>query len=153
MLTNDAFMKVIHEWMRVFMHHSMHWFVHYVKERGLSMSQVNTLMHLNRKECSSVTDISDDLGITNAATSQMLERLVQQSLIARTEAVHDRRHKQIELTDAGHQLLHEMFQERERWLEDLAKRMSPSEQEQVAAALRILVEHAKQLGDVSEGPA
>ena len=71
------------------------------RESGLSMSQISALFHIHQADGSGVTDLGDHLGVTSAAASQMLERLVQQELILRTEDPDDRRVKQMVLTEKG----------------------------------------------------
>jgi DNA-binding MarR family transcriptional regulator len=120
----------------------------YVKESGFSMSQVSVLFYLYRKGSSGVSDIGEEMGVTSAAASQMLDRLVQQGLILRSEDQHDRRLKHIVLTEKGCQTL-QIFREnlhaRHAWVDELADKLSPAEQEQVEAALQILIEKAGQL--------
>ena len=79
------------------------------------------------------------------AASQLLERLVQQGLVVRSEDPNHRRVRQIALSTQGKGVLQEGFQARQKWLEDLVKLMSPDEQEQVIAALKIMLEKAHQL--------
>jgi DNA-binding MarR family transcriptional regulator len=142
---SDPFITTLHEWIGIFMRRSMRNFLLYSKEKGFSMSQIGALFHLHRMGACGVSDIGDDLGVTNAAASQMLERLVQQQMITRSEDPNDRRFKQIVLTDKGRQVLQESIHARQGWLEDLARALSPGEQEQVVAALHILIEKANQL--------
>jgi DNA-binding MarR family transcriptional regulator len=142
---SDPFITTLHEWIGIFMRRSMRNFLLYSKEKGFSMSQIGALFHLHRMGACGVSDIGDDLGVTNAAASQMLERLVQQQMITRSEDPNDRRFKQIVLTDKGRQVLQESIHARQGWLEDLARALSPGEQEQVVAALHILIEKASQL--------
>jgi DNA-binding MarR family transcriptional regulator len=141
----DPFVNTLGKWIEVFMRRSMHNFICYSKEKGLSMSQVGALFRIFRGGSSSVSDIGDNLGVTNAAASQMLERLVQQGLILRTEDPDDRRVKQVVLTDKGRQILHESIAARQGWLENLAQTLSEGEREQIIAALDILIEKANQL--------
>lgn len=129
----------------VFMRGSMRHLLLYAKESGLSMSQIGALLHIHRKGVSGVSDIGDDLGVTNAAASQMLERLVLQGLVVRSEDPHDRRVKQIVLTEEGQRRLKECLQARQGWLQALAGLLSPQEQQQVLVALRVLIERASQL--------
>jgi len=145
MSTSDPFITSLHELIGIFMRRSMRNFLHYTREKELSMSQIGALFHLNRMGTCGVSAISDDLGVTDAAASQMLERLVQQGLITRSEDPHDRRVKQIVLTEKGHQVLQESIHARQGWLEDLARVLSKEEKEQVVAALQILIEKASQL--------
>ena len=142
--STDLLIAALQEWSGVVMHRSMHSFILYAKENNLSRSQMGALLFVHRKGVCGVSDIGDDLDITSAAASQMLERLVQQGLIERTEDPNDRRAKQIALTDQGHQMLREGFRAQQNWLNDLARVLLPEEQAQVADALRLLIEHVKQ---------
>jgi DNA-binding MarR family transcriptional regulator len=149
MQSDDLFVNTLGNWVEVFMRRSMHNFITYSKEKGLSMSQVGALLRIFRGGRSSVSDIGDNLGVTSAAASQMLERLVQQGLILREEDPDDRRVRQIVLTDKGRQILQESIAARQGWLENLAHTLSDSEREQITAALYILIEKANQLEQIS----
>jgi DNA-binding MarR family transcriptional regulator len=115
----------------------------FTKERGLTIAQFGALLHIYHKGGCGVSDIGSELGVTNSAASQMLERLVQLKLIIRSEDPSDRRVKQIVLTDKGRQILQEGNLTNKNWLEDLAKNMTTEEQEQVRKSLVILIEKAK----------
>jgi DNA-binding MarR family transcriptional regulator len=149
MQSDDPFVNTLGKWVEVFMRRSMHNFITYSKEKGLSMSQIGALLRIFRGGRSSVSDIGDNLGVTSAAASQMLERLVQQGLILREEDPDDRRVRQIVLTNKGRQILQETIATRQVWLENLANTLSDSEREQITAALNILIEKANQLEQIS----
>jgi DNA-binding MarR family transcriptional regulator len=144
MSSSDSFNDTFRKWIGIFMHHSMRAFIHFSKENGLSMSQIGAMFHI-RHGSAGVSDIGDDLGVTSAAASQMLERLVQQGLVVRSEDPHDRRVKQMILTDEGNRILLGVVQARMSWTEDLARKMTPAEKEQVLGALNILIERTYQL--------
>ncbi len=144
MAKTDSFISIFHEWMDIFMHRSRHGFIQYARESGLSMSMISALFHLHKLGKSGVTDLGDHLGMTSAGASQMLERLVQQGLIQRSEDPDDRRVKQIVLTDQGCQILEEGTQARHDWIIDLMGILTPPEKEQITSALAIMVEKAKQ---------
>jgi DNA-binding MarR family transcriptional regulator len=141
----DLFATTMQEWVAVFMRRSMRNFIRYTRESGLSMSQIGALFHIHRSGGCGVTDLGDNLGVTRAAASQMLERLVQQGLILRTEDRVDRRVKQLVLTEKGSCTIQESVHARQGWLDDLAETLSASEKEQVVAALTILIDKAKRL--------
>jgi DNA-binding MarR family transcriptional regulator len=145
MESTDPFIGTLHECMEMIMQRSMRHFFQYAKGIGLSMPQIGALFHLKRGGTSGISNISDDLGVTSAATSQMLDRLVQQELILRSEDPVDRRVKNIVLTDKGQRILGELLQVRQAWLEELAVALSPGEKEQIVAALKILIAKAHQL--------
>jgi len=54
-------------------------------EAGSDDAQAGTLFHLLKCGGSTVSALGDGLGVSNAAASQMLERLVQQGYVLRTE--------------------------------------------------------------------
>ena len=118
---------------------SMGAFLQYAKEQGVSVPQIGALIHINSRVTCGVTDIGDDLGVTSAAASQMLERLVQNGLIERHEDPDDRRAKRIVLTERGHQVVRRSMEARQRWFSTLADRMSPDERDLAIMALRTLV--------------
>ncbi len=143
--SSKLLVATVGDWIDVFIRHSMRDFFLHSRQHGLSVTQIAALFQIRRKGTSSVSDIGDELQVTNPAASQLLERLVQQGLVARTEDPIDRRLKQIALTKRGESLLREGVQARQKWLEELAKSMQPDEQAQVVAALNILIERAQEL--------
>jgi DNA-binding MarR family transcriptional regulator len=141
----DPFASAIHNWIEIFMHRSMRDFIHYARHSGLSMSQLGALFHLHYRGSAGVTDLGAHLGVTSAATSQMLDRLVQQGLILRSEDPTDRRVKHIVLTEKGLHILNESVQARQKWLLDLAEILSQREKEQITRGLNILIDKADRL--------
>ena len=76
-MSPDPFVDTLKEWFDVSMHRSMRNFINYARECGLSMSHLGALFHIHHRGRSGVTELGDHLGVTSAASSQMLERLVQ----------------------------------------------------------------------------
>jgi len=97
----DPFVATLEEWIKVSRHRMMRNFIDYARRSGLSMSHIGALFHLHHEGTCGVTELGNHLDVSSAAASQMLERLVQQDLIQRTEDPDDRRVKQIVLTDKG----------------------------------------------------
>jgi len=143
-------MDRMRDWMEIFMRHSIRNFIHYAKENGLSLSQCGALLHLHHIGRAGVTDMGEHLGVSSAASSQMLDRLVQQGLILRSEDPGDRRVKQIVLTDRGHRIVEETVCARVSWLNDVFDVLSPSEKDRIALALDALIDKASQLGYPNE---
>jgi DNA-binding MarR family transcriptional regulator len=149
----DPLISLLTEWSGVFMSNSMRHSLRYAKESGLSMPQIGALFRIFHRGNAAVSDIGEELGVTRAAASQMLERLVQQGLILRSEDPVDRRMKQLVLTSKGRQVLQESIRARQNWFEHLAGVLSASEKEQVMAALKLLIERANHLApDISGKP-
>jgi DNA-binding MarR family transcriptional regulator len=149
-MPSDPFVATLEEWNNVSMHRSMRNFLSYARKSGLSMSHIGALFHIHREGMCGVTELGDHLDVTSAAASQMLERLVQQELILRTEDPEDRRGKQIVLTDKGNRILEEGIRARQRWLDDLNETLSDGEKETIMGALEILIDRTRTLEQPSE---
>lgn len=145
MSMEQSFTAVLHEWAQVFMHRSLRDFKRSMNEWGLSASQVSALMRLYHQGACGVSDIGSHLGVTNAASSQLVERLAQQGLIARSENPADRRAKQIVLTEKGRALIEAGIEARRRWMERLTCNLTPEQQEIIITALRMLTQAAREL--------
>jgi DNA-binding MarR family transcriptional regulator len=135
--------QIIRGWMDIFMHRSMHNWSHFAKSTGLSMPQFSILMQLHHKGACGVSNISERFDITNAAASQLVDKLVQSGYLERAEDPSDRRAKVLNLTAAGQTLVMEGIQERHRWMDELVKGLSAGERAKVTEALTILTEAVK----------
>lgn len=144
-MSPDPFVDTLKEWFDVSMHRSMRNFINYARKSGLSMSHLGALFHIHHRGRSGVTELGEHLGVTSAASSQMLERLVQQDLILRSEDPDDRRVKQIVLTDRGQQILEEGIHARQRWLDDLASSLNEDEKKTIKEALELLIDRVRNL--------
>lgn len=139
------FSQAIRSWMDVFMHRSMHSWHLFAKSTGLSMPQFSILMQLHHRGNCGIGDISDRFDITNAAASQLVDKLVQSGLIQREEDPHDRRAKLLNLTDKGGELIQQGIEERYRWVDQLAENLTAEERSQVSDALNIMTRAAREL--------
>lgn len=138
-MSEDEFIRTFEEWMEILMRKSMRRFLRHARESGLSMSHIGAIFHTYRFGSCGVTEIGEHLGVSSAAASQMLERLVQQDLVIRTEDPDDRRVKRIELTEKGKRILDEGLRARQTWLKDLARSLSEEEKGTVQNAMSILI--------------
>jgi DNA-binding MarR family transcriptional regulator len=145
MATDQLLSTALREWAEIFMCRSMHDFFHFVKDTGLSATQLNTLMRLYHGGSCGVSNIGDYLGITHAATSQMVQRLVEQGLLQRTEDTTDRRVKQLALSAEGRNLIDQAIEARRRWLEDLTTALTPEQRANIITVLNDLTATARQL--------
>jgi DNA-binding MarR family transcriptional regulator len=150
---NERFLATLHAFKSIFMRHSMQNVMRFSRDSGCSMPQLSTLMLIHRLGTSTVSDIGDELGVSSAAASQMLDRLVQEGLVYRTENPEDRRVKKIDLTEEGNKVLMESIHVRHSWMEEVALSFSSSEKEKIIEALRILIEKAENFAveDVEHG--
>lgn len=147
---SSQFTQALHLWADVFMRREMHDFIHFAKSTGLSMGQMGTLMRLYHHGVCGVSDLGEYLGVTNAASSQMIHKLVEQGLLERSEDPHDRRNKLISLAPAGENLVHEFIATRHSWMENLALQLNSEEQQVIITALTSLAQAARKLDPVRD---
>ncbi len=135
--------EVIHQWSEVFMHRSMRDFRRFMDTTGLSFSQITILMRLDHGGNTSVSEIGEQLGVTNAAASQAVDRMVGLGLIQRTEDPEDRRSKQLALTPKGRDLINKGIEARSRWVEGVTNALNPEQQQMIISALNLLTDAAQ----------
>mgnify|MGYP001454409802 CR=1 FL=1 len=135
--------EIIREWSEVFMHRSMREFKRFMDDTSLSFSQINILMRLVHGGSAGVSEIGEKLGVTNAAASQAVDRLVQLGLIERTEDPEDRRAKRLVLTKKGRELIEKGIEARSKWIEGLTDDLIPEQQNMIISALTLLTEAAR----------
>src|SRR5512133_1673266 len=117
----DILTQRLGEWQHVVMRHSMHALFHYSRRSGMSMPQLMTLFKIHRSHHCGVTTVGEELGVTSAAASQMLDRLVQLGLVERREDPEDRRGKVISLSPEGERIMREAVAAQRGWIRSLAE--------------------------------
>ena len=135
--------EVVREWSEVFMRRSGRDFKRFMDETGLSFSQLNVLMRLYHGGNSGVSEIGEQMGVTSAAASQAIDRLVLQGLIERSEDPRDRRAKRLALTPKGRTVIESGIEARSRWVEGLTDALTPEQQSMTISALTLLTEAAR----------
>ena len=145
MSEQTQFSKITHQWMDIFMHRSWRNWNHLAKSNGLSMPQFGILMQVHHRGNCAIGNISEHFDITNAAASQLVDKLVQGGLIQREEDPQDRRVKVLNLTDKGRKFIQQGIEERHRWVDKLAGKLSSEERAKVMEALQIMTQAAREL--------
>lgn len=118
-------------------------------DEQLVLSQVKLLLLVGRPgQRFKVTDVADFLGVTNAAASRSIDRLVQRGLIDRTVSKEDRRAVDLALTAESERLL-ERFQEvRNR---ELLRVLGEYPEDKLRAVISLLDELSVRLAELEEG--
>ena len=145
MTSTSQMIQTIRQFIDIAMHHTLRERAHFAKALGLSMPQLGILMQLHFRENCGISDISDRFHITNAAASQLADKLVQSGLIRREEDPHDRRAKLLNLTDKAKELLQQNLEQRYRWVDALAANLTSEERAKVAEAMNIMIQTAREL--------
>jgi DNA-binding MarR family transcriptional regulator len=144
--------QILKQFVETYSRQSMRHFIAFIKERGLSMSQMATMQMLHRHGACGVSDIADYLEVTPAASSQLLNKLVNEGLIERQEDKEDRRVKKIALTPEGDRIIRESIQARQYWFDPLIASLSAEEQDLTKTALTMLVEKAAVITEIEKLP-
>jgi DNA-binding MarR family transcriptional regulator len=148
----SRFLQALQDWSEVFQRRSMHAFIRFTRREGLSVPQFGSLLHLHHGGPCAVSDIATHLDVSSAAASQMLERLVQQGWIQRSEDPADRRSKQIVLTPEGKQVVQQGIQAMHAWIAELGEALPAEEQAEMADSLERLARTARSLEDPGQTP-
>ena len=143
--------KIVLDWSAVFMRLTMHDLNRYTRATGLSLAQMNVLLHLYFRGPSEVMTLTDLMQVSPAGASQMVERMVQQGLVRRVETPEDRRVREVHLTEQGKMAVEASIAPRRQWMEALMARLTDEQEAAIAEALLVLTEKAMQLEAESEG--
>lgn len=109
------------------------------------MPQFSILVQLHFRGVCGMSEVSERFEISPAAASQLVDKLVQSGLIQREEDPHDRRAKCLKLTDKGSGLLQRNIEDRYRWIDELAGKLTADERTKVSEALDIMTQAAREL--------
>ncbi len=130
----------IHRQFEVFMQRSMRGIMGSMKQDGLSMQQIYTLMYLYHEGEVRISDIGTLMDVGKAAASQLVERLVQQELVERVEDASDRRAKKIRLQPKSLRLIEKGLAVQRREMGELLGQLSPEQMATVQKAFMYLIE-------------
>lgn len=108
-----------------------------LRREGLSMPRATTLMFLSKRGAISVSEISDYLNLTLGTTSHIVDQLVEGGYVERRECAHDRRQKQITLTEHGHSFVQEFTKAR---FAEMNKRLATLPEPLLAQFLEVTTE-------------
>jgi DNA-binding MarR family transcriptional regulator len=118
----------------------------------LTLTQIKILMLLARHGTVSGGELARMLGVGLAALSGMIDRLVAQDLVARTEDQRDRRVRRIGLTRVGSELIAGIFDAGMEKQRKLLSRLSADQLRLIAEATALLVKAAADELGSEDGP-
>jgi DNA-binding MarR family transcriptional regulator len=105
---------------------------------GLHQSQVAALVHLDRIEELSQTDLAARLGMRKAATGSLLDGLEGKGLVERARSRDDRRLQLVSITEAGRRVVDQVDQMAEELGTRLRKGIPRAERAQLISILQRL---------------
>lgn len=120
-------------------------------DAGLTVPQISALHILMYEGPQSVTDLGADLGHSMSATSSLVQRLVEQGLVSRTEDAADRRQKVVEATAAGKKLVERLMRARQRELRAGLEHITPETRVELQRVMRRIVDELSARADEQTG--
>jgi DNA-binding MarR family transcriptional regulator len=113
-----------------------------IDESGLTFIQMKALVTLETAldDVSTVTGLSEALGISAASASRAADGLVKKGLASRLEDAEDRRVRRLTLTAKGDALADRIITARMAGLEEFAASLSPTERKRLDSALAVLLQ-------------
>jgi DNA-binding MarR family transcriptional regulator len=112
---------------------------------GLNQSQVAALVHLDRVEALSQTDLASRLGMRKAAAGTLIEGLEGKGLVERRRSREDRRLQLVSITDAGRELVDQVDHMAEDLGTEYRRGISRDERLQLVSVLRRLRENLRRM--------
>jgi DNA-binding MarR family transcriptional regulator len=114
----------------------------YMNRTGLSHSQMMTIGRLYAHGGVGISEMSAHMGTTDAAASQLIDRLVNQGFVERNESTSDRRKKEVILTAKGRAIIESMGEQREQIVDAILTHVSVEKQAFIAEAMNVILEAA-----------
>jgi DNA-binding MarR family transcriptional regulator len=112
---------------------------------GLNQSQVAALIHLDRVEALSQTDLAARLGMQKAAAGTLIDGLEGKGLVERTRGREDRRLQLVSITDAGRRVVDEVDRMAESLGTALRQGVTREERTQLVSILQRLRENLSRM--------
>jgi DNA-binding MarR family transcriptional regulator len=121
----------------------------YVYESGLTFPQIIVLYALTWDGPQAISTLASTLRLSLAATSQLVDRLVESGLVAREEDPEDRRVRIVRLRPQGKQFMDRLNEVRRRELSDAFAKLPQGVRDRLTEVLREAVESLAAEGEKS----
>ena len=109
--------------------------IRWLSPPGMSLTSAATLSALERSGPCRLTVLATEQGVTQPAMTQLVARLTDQGLVARSADPADGRVVHVQITDAGREFVARRRAHRAEKLSGLLAMLSPADQATLAAAL------------------
>jgi DNA-binding MarR family transcriptional regulator len=109
------------------------------RKLDVPLAQLKSLFIISSRGSTSVRGLAKDLGVTPANVTGIIDRLVTQGLVTRTESAQDRRSVRLQLTERGRAKIAAIHQTHLHKLPQMLKDLSPADLGCLVTGLRALV--------------
>lgn len=117
-------------------------FARYMYNNGLSHPQMMTIGRLYKHGGVGISEMSDHLGTTDAAVSQLIDRLVNQGFVERNECPADRRKKEVVLTAKGRAVIDSLNEQSDSLVDAILEQIPQEQMPLITDALTVIIEAA-----------
>ena len=121
------------------------------RDTGLNQSQVSALVHLDRVEELSQTDLAARLGMRKAAAGTLIDGLEGKGLVERRRSREDRRLQLVSIRDAGRDVVGQVDALAEKLGTEYRRGISRDERLQLVSILQRLRANLRRLDTPGEG--
>ena len=126
-------------WLRFVSNHVSHAFSLKLAARGVTVAEWVMLRELYESDETSPSLVAERIGMTRGAISKLADRLVDKSLIKRTENTDDRRYQSLSLTPAARKLVPELAALADENDAEFFEILSSAERKTIETAMRKIV--------------
>ncbi|OGO22878.1 MAG: hypothetical protein A2144_02485 [Chloroflexi bacterium RBG_16_50_9] len=109
----------------------------------LTIAQLKSLFFISNQGSTNLGKLAGALGVTPTNTTGIVDRLVKQGLVSRTEDEEDRRMLLLQTTSQGEELVSKLRERRKGYLSELLARLTVDELDILAQGLVSLVKAAE----------
>jgi DNA-binding MarR family transcriptional regulator len=95
--------------------------------KNYTLSQLKLLKMVARTNTGTISEVAAFLGVSNAAASKAVDRLVRRGLVGRKEKAEDRRAISLSLTEDGYDVLERYEEAQNNTLDGLFRKFSPQD--------------------------
>ncbi|MDD4956789.1 MAG: MarR family transcriptional regulator [Candidatus Omnitrophica bacterium] len=112
----------------------------HLKSYGLTFSQYQVLMLLQHCDTLSMSEIRDELLITHAGVTSLMNKLVKKEMVERGYSPEDRRKVMVTITERGKGTLDKLFTGHKEFSEKLSESLGKDKVEDMKRSLRLLLD-------------
>lgn len=139
MTNEENFSEKLEHFIELFGRRAIGDFVAFAKVSGLSMPQINVLMHLYYLKSCEIANIKKFISGDFVAATQIVDRLAQRGLVERTLLPEDHRVRMVGLTDQGKELVQASINARRQWIRELSEQFSVEDQAAIDRSISLLI--------------
>lgn len=126
-------------WLRFVSNHVSQAFASKLADRGVTVAEWVVLRALYERDAVAPSTLADSLNMTRGGISKLVERLCARSLLTRTTGHGDQRYQQLELTDAGRELVPELAALADQNDAEFFGHLTPEDRQQLQDTLEEIV--------------